>query len=76
MFKDENFPTVKEIKDFVQKYVEEMCDGEYPEDEWYGVAKWDFNMHMPEPGVKWVTVYPVNVPHNDTDSSRGICIEI
>jgi hypothetical protein len=77
-FKDENFPTVREIMDAVKEFVDAECGGRWPQDSWFDLGtRWSVNV-WEEEGCRHITVYPDGVDqggYRTTDAFVGIGIQ-
>ena len=80
-FKNTNFPTVAEIRQAAQEYVDKECAGEWPEDSWFDFGeRWSINIWEEEIGLlrfRHIAVYPdreceCGKRHTDTDCAIHI----
>lgn len=78
-FKNQDFPTVEEIKQAVQEYVNDQCGGEWPEDEYFDIGTgWRVNV-WDDDGQKSITVYRDSFDESGfrvSDLAGGISIEV
>ena len=79
-YQNEDYPRVDEIIIDVREYVEDVCRGEWPEDEWFGLgSNWSINVWEEECGRRGITVFRDTIGpsgHVETDLTAGISIII
>ena len=76
-FKDENCPSVAELNQAVQEYVEDSCGGVWPEDDWLDIGEhWRLNI-WDELGKKQVAIYRDYIDaHGFRNTDVESCIHI